>query len=94
MQEELPSVADDQDMFHNVLGQVGTSAENKLKAVSAGPNDKVHSMFDSMYMSHFHAVLEFSEGKQRYTTGFTQVAAGTWGHAVSSQMLYVENHLM
>ena len=68
MQEKLTSVADDQVTFHSVLGQVGTSAENKLKAISAGPGLQVFSTVDSMStlldLSKFHAALGFEDRKQ------------------------------
>ena len=84
MQPLLSSVADDGTTFHTVLGQAGTSAENKLKAMSAGPGLKVLSSFDSLsYMwdpSNYHAVSGFGDRNQVHTSGsWAQVAAGTWG---------------
>ena len=81
VQPLLSSVADDGLTFHSVLGS--GSADNKLKALSAGPCLQVFPTADSLSttldLTNFHAVLDFSERNQGYTVGMTQVPATTWG---------------
>ena len=84
MQPLLSSVSDDGTTLHTALGQAGTSAETKLKAMSAGPGLKVFSSCDSLsYMldlSSWHAALGIEDRSLLRTSGnWTQVPALTWG---------------
>ena len=76
----LSSVADD-STFHTVLGTQG--AANKLKAISSTSGIKITSVFDSMNFQldhlNFLSTVGFEDRNTTHTTGFTQVAAGSWG---------------
>ena len=76
----LSSVADD-NTFHTVLGTQG--AANKLKAISSTSGINITSVFDSMNFQldhlNFLSTVGFEDRNTTHTTGFTQVAAGSWG---------------
>ena len=81
VQPLLSSVADDGTTFHTVLGQAGTSAENKLKALSATSGIRMYSAFNSLAVMldplNFHAALGFEDRNQVHTSGtWTQFPVG------------------